>query len=219
MFDYVSFCTIRKLMRISILQSCQPAYSILRFSILPNPGKASKFEVFWTLDDWDEEKDDFWTEVKVDWDDWDDINDADWDWDFWDSAETNWELIADDFFEYKFCELVTCCPAEDHSPARGGVWDLTSISAFQLRVEVGRLPLGESAKVTLRPLLLPLGTGLPLLESRSMDISLCKKPSFFLLTKPVFTLPHPRPDTSSDLLATWPEMTLDSEKIKILLFY
>merc|ERR1712241_1461603 len=85
-----------------------------------------------------------------------------------------------------------CLLGAAHSPASGGVCDLTSISAtcsVQPSVEPGRLPLGESANVTLSPRPLPFGTGLPSLESLSMDISLCKKPSFFLLTKPVLTLP------------------------------
>ena len=89
--------------------------------------------------------------------------------------------------------VVAVCWVEDHSPARGGVWALTSV---QPRLDSGRLETGEtgeSAKVTLRPRLLPLGTGLLVLDSRSTDISLCKKPSFFLLTKPVFTFPQPRP--------------------------
>lgn len=42
---------------------CQLVHSIFKFSILPNPGKASKLEA-WVLDvlkleDWEEENDDF----------------------------------------------------------------------------------------------------------------------------------------------------------------
>jgi hypothetical protein len=139
------------------------------------PGNASKAFEASMLEDWNEEeldclKEDFWLEEANA----EDICLLD---------ENAADCLAENWLVAAACSVL----APAHSPARGGVW-ARRLSTSCSR-ESGRLPAGESAQVTRRA----AGAGLPSTDhSRSIE-ALCRKPSFFLLTNPVVTLPQPRP--------------------------
>ncbi len=215
--------------------------SRFRFSIPPMPGKASKV-LIWE-DSLNEE-----LFIAEDLKELEDSIKAEFEFAFIDEEAENVFWLANEvIFCWDDCSVFTefvarllcaelenicCCDIAPyltilplltaHSAASGGVsarnTSNSAILSGPARLEPGLLLPGDSAQVTLSPLVLELallGVGLCL----STDAALCRIDSFCELTYPVFTNPKPWPNGSSVRLLTMPLFICSfSENIKKNLF-